>query len=413
MINHIKNILIFKKNYLNTNINIFFNKNFFFLKNKNTLFFNNFKNYIFNYNNVYFSKKKYNFITSNFLKFLNKKKINIKNKYRFFNFFFGYINFNFFRKKNNIKYNNKDYESFIFFPKIIYFLKKKYHQIFFYFFKKKSFKNISKLINILIFKLKNNYFYYKLNKVNKKNFFIKKKKFFKNCCKIKNNINNGNIIQCIISNNLITKNYIKNFLNISNYNFFIYYKKEIINGNSPEYLIRYEKNKFYSKPIAGTNSCYIKNILENKKELSEHTMLLDLSLNDSFKNNLKYIYLNRIYSLEHHKNIIHIISELYFVTYKKNLFLIIENLFPAGTLSGSPKYVSIKYINKLEKKNRNFYGGNLFLINKNNIETCILIRFIYLKNNNLFCQSGAGIIFSSFILLEWLETIIKKQFFLK
>ncbi|MBY0585389.1 chorismate-binding protein, partial [Candidatus Carsonella ruddii] len=239
---------------------------------------------------------------------------------------------------------------------------------------------------------------------------------FKNICKIQKNINIGNLTQCVISNIIYLKNFIeKKNINFYSYNFYLNFYDLIILTNSPEFLLRKENNKNFTKPIAGTVDKKFKliKILKNKKEISEHLMLLDLSLNDIFKNNIKKMFFKKIFFCETNKSLIHIISEISFLCYKKNSFEIIKNLFPAGTLSGSPKYDCIKIINKIEKKNRFIYGGIFCYYNKNNIESCILIRMKLFYKNNSLIESGAGIIDKSTNFLEWLETIIKKQHFLK
>ncbi|WP_433927774.1 chorismate-binding protein [Candidatus Carsonella ruddii] len=409
-----KKILIFKKIKINSFIKNFLNKNFFFLEKKNTIFICNYNVCIFLENLFKFNK--YTIITNNINIYLKKKIYNNNKTFRFLFSFFNFINFNFFQK-NIKKYKNEKY--FFFLPKNIIFLKNKNKHIYIFSIikKKNNFVSFSKFLNLIIIKIKN---YILINFIVKNyknlNFFIKKKFFFKNICKIQKNINIGNLTQCVISNMLYLKNFnIKRIINLNFYNFFFNYKKILILTHSPEFLIRKEYNENYTKPIAGTtdkNFEFIK-ILKNKKEISEHLMLLDLSLNDTFKNNIKKIILKKMFFCEINKSLIHIVSEIFFSCYKKNNFEIIKKLFPAGTLSGSPKNDCIKLINILEKKNRFFYGGIFYYINKNHLESCIMIRIKIFYKNNVLIESGSGIIDKSINYLEWLETIIKKQSFLK
>ncbi|XOD39027.1 MAG: chorismate-binding protein [Candidatus Carsonella ruddii] len=411
-----KKILIFKKFKINSFVKNFLIKNFFYLEKNNIIFISNY----FNINIFFDNILKYNiknFILSKNINYYFKKKMyNNKKKFRFLFSFFNFINFNFF-KKNVKHYDIK--KNFFFFPKNIFFLKKKNKIVYLFSIIKNNnnFKKISKFINFFLLKFKNFFFIKIIIKKNINiNFLIKKKFFFKNICKIKKNINIGNLTQCVISNIMLIKNLIKKKkINLTHYNFYLNYKNLIFLLNSPEFLIRNEKNKNYTKPIAGTtdkNFGFLK-ILKNKKELSEHLMLLDLSLNDTFKNNIKLLHLKKMFYCEINKSLIHIISEIFFKNFKKNNLKLINNLFPAGTLSGSPKNDSIKIINIIEKKNRFLYGGVLNFINKNNMESCILIRIKIFLLNNIFLESGAGLIDKSINFLEWLETIIKKQNFLK
>ncbi|WGS66713.1 chorismate-binding protein [Candidatus Carsonella ruddii] len=406
-----KKFLFFKKINFYSFIKYFINKNYFLLEQKNVLFIFNF---LVNIKNNFFVKiNNLNILSNNIFFYLKKKFFNNKKKFRFIFSFFDFINFNFFEKN---KYSNLNY---FFIPKLFFFLKNKNKKIIIFSIIKKKieFLSYSKKINNIILKIKNytfNIINYKKKNIN--NFFIKKKFFFKNVCKIKKNIKNGNLTQCVISNQVFIKNYFKNLnINLSKYNLFLNLKNIKIELHSPEFLIRSEYNKNYTKPIAGTTdkNHILLMILKNKKEISEHLMLLDLSLNDLFKNNIKNFFLKRLIFCEYHKNLIHIVSELFFISKKIKKINIIKNMFPAGTLSGSPKKSCIKLINILEKKNRNLYGGIFYFINKNHLESSILIRIKIFFKNNILIESGAGIIEKSVNYLEWLETIIKKQILLK
>ncbi|XKS59484.1 chorismate-binding protein [Candidatus Carsonella ruddii] len=118
-------------------------------------------------------------------------------------------------------------------------------------------------------------------------------------------------------------------------------------------------------------------------------MLLDLSLSDIFRNNVDKLLLKELFYCEHYRNLIHIVSEIFFNSFNKDS-LIYKFSFPAGTLSGSPKINSIKLINFLEKNNRIFYGGIFCISSKLQIETCLMIRFMLFTNNILIIESGAG-----------------------
>ncbi|BFI90862.1 chorismate-binding protein [Candidatus Carsonella ruddii] len=406
-----KKIILLKKTEINTFIKKILSKKYFLLEQKNILFLFNF--FINIKNNFFIKINKLNILSNNIFIYLKKKMFNNKKKFRFVFSFFDFINFNFFEKNKKCEYN------YFFLPKMFVFLKKKSKKIIIINIikKKKELLFFSSIINNIFIKIKN-FFFTNINykKKNINNYFVKKKLFFKNICKTKKNIKNGNLTQCVISNKIIIKNNNKNLnINLSKYNLFLSIKEVKIELHSPEFLIRSEYNRNYTKPIAGTtDKNYISSlILKNKKEISEHLMLLDLSLNDLFKNNIKKFFLKRLIFCEHHKNLIHIVSELFFFSKNINKINIIKNMFPAGTLSGSPKTNCIKLINHLEKNSRNLFGGIFYYINKNHLETSILIRLKIFKNNNILIESGAGLIEKSINYLEWLETILKKQILIK
>ncbi|MGP4128109.1 MAG: chorismate-binding protein [Candidatus Carsonella ruddii] len=406
-----KKILFFKKINFNSFIKYFLNKNYFLLEQKNILFIFNF---LINIKNNFFIKiNNLNILSNNIFFYLKKKFFNNKKKFRFIFSFFDFLNFNFFKKKQYFYFN------YFFIPNFFIFFKNKNKKIIIFSIIKNKLNLLlfTKKINNIILRMKN-YFFKNINykKKNINNFFIKKKFFFKNICKIKKNIKNGNLTQCVISNQIFIKNYFQNLsINLSKYNLFLNINKIKIELYSPEFLIRSEYNKNYTKPIAGTTdkNHILSKILKNKKEISEHLMLLDLSLNDLFKNNVKKIFLKRLIFCEHHINLIHIVSELFFISKKIGKNNIIKNMFPAGTLSGSPKKNCIKLINLLEKKNRNFYGGIFYYINKKHLESSILIRMKLFLKNNIIIESGAGVTEKSVNYLEWLETVLKKQILIK
>ncbi|WP_432782728.1 chorismate-binding protein [Candidatus Carsonella ruddii] len=414
MISHNK-VLFFKKFKLNTFIKKFLNKNFFCLEKNNIVFVFDFFD-ILNKNNIInkFLKKKYNIITKNINFYFLKKNYKNFKKYRFLFSFFGFTNFNFLQKnvKNNLKNNYWN-----FFPRFFFLYKKKNKNAIFFYILKRNFLLFTKKIKFFVIKIKNIVFKkIKIKKFFFFNYYTKKRLFFKNYCKIKKNINCGNITQCVISNIFILKNFLNyNYKKISSYNFYFSYNCLRITINSPEFLLRKEKLKNFTKPIAGTvdKKIKIKKILKNKKEISEHIMLLDLSLSDIFRNNVDKLLLKRLFYCEHYRNLIHIVSEIFFNSFNKDSLNIINSLFPAGTLSGSPKINSIKLINFLEKNNRIFYGGIFCISSKLQIETCLMIRFMLFTNNILIIESGAGVIDKSINILEWNETVFKKQHLIK
>ena len=125
-------------------------------------------------------------------------------------------------------------------------------------------------------------------------------------------------------------------------------------------------------------------------------MLVDLARNDLSRsgNNVK-IEKNR--EVQFYSHVIHLVSKVTSIL-KENIksFQVVEDTFPAGTLSGAPKHRALELIEKYEKVNRNFYGGAIGYIDFNgDFNHAIIIRSFFSKNNVLNYQAGAGIVIDS------------------
>ena len=194
-------------------------------------------------------------------------------------------------------------------------------------------------------------------------------------------------------------------INPSPYLFFFDYGDFKIFGSSPEAQIVIKDGKSEIHPIAGTfkrtgndeeDQKTAKELAEDPKENSEHIMLVDLARNDLSRsgNNVK-IEKNR--EVQFYSHVIHLVSKVTSIL-KDNIkpFQVVEDTFPAGTLSGAPKHRALELIEKYEKVNRNFYGGAIGYIDFNgNFNHAIIIRSFFSKNNILNYQAGAGIVIDS------------------
>ena len=137
-------------------------------------------------------------------------------------------------------------------------------------------------------------------------------------------------------------------------------------------------------------------MFKDPKENSEHVMLVDLARNDLGKsgNNVK---VEKNKEIQFYSHVIHLVSKVT-ARLKKNskTFQVVADTFPAGTLSGAPKHMALKLIDKYEKVNRNFYGGAIGYIDfKGNFNHAIIIRSFLSQNNILNYQAGAGIVIDS------------------
>tara|TARA_B100000029_G_scaffold514602_1_gene618071 strand:+ start:329 stop:1792 length:1464 start_codon:yes stop_codon:yes gene_type:complete len=285
--------------------------------------------------------------------------------------------------------------------------------------------------------LKNIAFYYNYQKninvhVNKKNKVksnISKRKFKEIVLKAKKYIKKGDIFQVVLSQRFET-NLTKSPLEIyqklrlknpSPFMFFFNFNDFQIIGSSPEILVRLRKNKITIRPIAGTrprgssikkDNIYKNELLNDKKELSEHLMLLDLGRNDVGKvSKVNTIKVTEKFKIEKYSHVMHIVSNVEGRFDKKQSLL--DTMlagFPAGTVTGAPKIRAMEIIDELEKSKRKMYAGSIgyFSANKN-FDTCIALRTALIKDNKFYIQSGAGIVADSVPEKEYLETVNKAK----
>jgi len=194
-------------------------------------------------------------------------------------------------------------------------------------------------------------------------------------------------------------------INPSPYLFYFDYGNFKIMGSSPESQLRIEDGTAYINPIAGTvlrsqnaaeDAKRAQALMNDPKEKAEHVMLVDLARNDLSKNSEK-INVETYAEIQYFSHVIHMVSQVSGKLFKNvNGLDIYADTFPAGTLSGAPKYRALEIINETEKLSRSFYGGAIgFLGFDGSINHAIIIRSILSKNNQLTYQAGAGIVADS------------------
>ena len=192
-------------------------------------------------------------------------------------------------------------------------------------------------------------------------------------------------------------------INPSPYLFFFDYGNFKIFGSSPEAQLIIKDKIAEIHPIAGTfkrtgndeqDAELAKKLSEDKKENSEHVMLVDLARND-LSRNCKEVKVEKYKEVQFFSHVIHLVSK---VTGKLigNSMTLVANTFPAGTLSGAPKHKAMLLIESIENTNRTFYGGAIgFMDFEGNFNHAIMIRTFLSKNHQLHYQAGAGIVESS------------------
>jgi len=296
---------------------------------------------------------------------------------------------------------------------------------------KKKYFTIENEINDLLTKaslIKNN-----SNSNTKTNIKVKsntsKNKFVRMVNEAKKYIKIGDIFQVVLSQRFeakLSKTPLEIYkkLRITNPSPFMYFFNfedfQII-GASPEILVRLRDNKITVRPIAGTrprgknlkqDNFFAKDLLKDKKELSEHLMLLDLGRNDAGKvSKIGTVKVTESFMIEKYSHVMHIVSNVMGVYNSKfSKFKSLLAGFPAGTVSGAPKIRAMEIIDELETTKRKVYAGGIGYFSANGeFDTCIALRTAVAKNKKFYVQAGAGIVADSNPIKEYEETVNKAK----
>ena len=192
-------------------------------------------------------------------------------------------------------------------------------------------------------------------------------------------------------------------INPSPYLFYFDYGSFKLMGSSPEAQIKISNGKAIINPIAGTfrrtgemakDIQLGKNLAADKKETAEHVMLVDLARNDLSKH-ADNVTVEVFKEVQYFSHVIHLVSTVS-GQLKGNPIETVGDTFPAGTLSGAPKYKAMQLIDTYENQSRGFYGGAVGIIGLDgSVNLAIAIRSFVSKNNVLYYQAGAGIVIHS------------------
>ena len=262
---------------------------------------------------------------------------------------------------------------------------------------------------------------------------ISKKQFLENVKKAKKYIQIGDIFQVVLSQRFETKLTKKplsiykrlRLTNPSPFMFYFNFNDFQIIGASPEILVRLRNNKVTIRPIAGTrprgknlseDNFYKKDLLSDKKEISEHLMLLDLGRNDIGKiSKINTVKVTEQFKIEKYSHVMHIVSNVTGEFDKKrSKYDTLMAGFPAGTVSGAPKIRAMEIIDELEKNKRKIYAGGIGYFSANgDFDTCIALRTALAKNGKYYVQAGAGIVADSIPEKEFQETVNKSKALIK
>ncbi len=245
----------------------------------------------------------------------------------------------------------------------------------------------------------------------------------------KDYIKEGDIFQVVLSNPLRAKasgslfdTYrILRSTNPSPYMF--YFSSDCIEmaGASPETLVRLQNGVLHTYPLAGSrprganereDKALEKELLSDEKECAEHNMLVDLGRNDIGRvARLGSVEVEKYMQIVRYSHIMHIASSVRGEIDKdKDALDALSAVLPAGTLSGAPKIRACEIINELEKTPRGVYGGAVgYLDFSGNMDSCIAIRLVYKKGDELVVRSGAGIVADSVGKTEHTECLNKAK----
>ncbi len=194
-------------------------------------------------------------------------------------------------------------------------------------------------------------------------------------------------------------------INPSPYLFFFDYGDYKIMGSSPEAQLIISNGKATVHPIAGTFKRTGDDLLDQQKaeelkndpkENAEHVMLVDLARND-LSRVCENVEVSHYRQVQYYSHVIHLVSEVNGRIEKgSNPFKVLFNTFPAGTLSGAPKYKALQLINEMEPDGRSFYGGAIGFVGADgSCNHAIMIRSLLSRNNRLYLQAGAGVVAAS------------------
>jgi anthranilate synthase component 1 len=247
--------------------------------------------------------------------------------------------------------------------------------------------------------------------------------------KAKQYIRAGDIFQVVLSQRFSAKTKAQPFeiyrelraLNPSPYLFFLQMNDVAIVGSSPEMLVKVQGRDVFYRPIAGTlprgkdeaeDQRLEKQLLASEKERAEHIMLVDLGRNDLGRV-CEYgsVKVEQLMTVERFSHVMHIVSSLRGrLREDVDCFDALMACFPAGTVSGAPKVRAMEIIEELERTRRGIYaGGVLYMDFAGNLDSCIALRTMVVKNGVAHVQAGGGIVADSTPEGEYQETVNKSR----
>jgi anthranilate synthase component I len=247
--------------------------------------------------------------------------------------------------------------------------------------------------------------------------------------KAKQYIRAGDIFQVVLSQRFSLKAQANPFeiyrqlraLNPSPYLFYLQLNDVAVVGSSPEMLVKVQGRDVFYRPIAGTrrrgkdeaeDQRLEREMLSSEKERAEHIMLVDLGRNDLGRV-CEYgtVKVEKLLTVERYSHVMHIVSSLRGrLREDVDCFDALMACFPAGTVSGAPKVRAMEIVEELERTRRGIYaGGILYLDFSGNLDSCIALRTMVVKNGIAYVQAGGGVVADSTPEGEYQESVNKSQ----
>ncbi len=258
---------------------------------------------------------------------------------------------------------------------------------------------------------------------------IDRAEFMRMVERAKRDIRAGDIIQVVLSQRLERELSCEPLdmyrelrsLNPSPYMFCLRFGSLCLVGSSPEMLVRCEDGHLETRPIAGTrprgtterdDERLMQQLRTSPKERAEHLMLVDLGRNDLGRvAHTGSVHTPELMVVEKYSHVLHLVSGVTgTLRAGKTAFDVLRATFPAGTVTGAPKVRAMEIIAELERFDRGTYAGAVgYFSFSGNLDTCITIRTILIKDRRAYIQAGAGIVADSQPAREYQETLNKAR----
>jgi anthranilate synthase component 1 len=209
--------------------------------------------------------------------------------------------------------------------------------------------------------------------------------------------------------------------NPSPYMYFLRMGRETVVGASPEMLVRCRGQRLDYRPIAGTRKrgatetedwLLGEELKADEKEVAEHTMLVDLGRNDLGRvSDYGSVEVGELMTLERYSHVMHLVTSLRSrLRDDRDRFDALAACFPAGTVTGAPKVRAMQIIGGLEPTPRSVYAGAVLYVDyADNLDSCISIRTVVVREGTAHVQAGAGIVADSVPEREFEETVNKAR----
>ncbi len=256
---------------------------------------------------------------------------------------------------------------------------------------------------------------------------VRREDFTSSVQRARNYIRAGDILQVVLSQRLETRLSASSFtvyrhlrsLNPSPYNFYLDLPDVTLVGSSPELLVRVVDGVVETRPLAGTrrrgqddaeDQLLEEDLRNDEKERAEHVMLVDLGRNDVGRiAQYGSVRVPELLDVERYSHVMHLVSQVEGkLRPDKDGIDALKACFPAGTLSGAPKVRAMEIIAEMERDQRGPYGGAVgYLGFSGNLDSCIIIRTVVIKDGRAYIQAGAGIVADSEPQSEYEETLSK------